>query len=234
MLAVQKEIRKKARPAQAKILQRFFKTGPGEYGEGDVFIGLKSAELKEIAKNHRELNFNDLKVLLKSEIHEDRAVALVILTLQYAKDKSSREKIYQFYIKHSRFINNWDLVDVSAYKIVGRYTFDNNSKEDLRKYILSKNMWQRRIAMVSTFYWIREKSLDLTYEFAVALLEDNEDLSHKASGWMLREAGKRDLQSLRKFLAKYGAAMPRTMLRYAIEKFPEAERKKILLETRTK
>jgi len=215
----------------AVVLQRFFKTGPGEYGEGDVFIGIKVPTLRKISKGFYHLTLDELNELLNSSIHEERLTALFILVRQFEKgDSKQREKIFKFYTKNTKKINNWDLVDLSAPIIVGEYLtclpagrFDKDH-DLLFKLAASKNLWERRIAIMATFQFIKSKRFDTTFKIAEMLLEDKHDLIHKAVGWMLREIGKRDLAAEENFLLKFYKRMPRTMLRYAIEKFPEKKR----------
>jgi 3-methyladenine DNA glycosylase AlkD len=226
------EYQKLANPAQAKILSGFFKTGPGQYGAGDVFLGIKVPVQRAAIKKYLDLNFADLQELLNSKIHEHRLSALFILVKKFegavkAGDKKLQRIIYNFYLKNSKKINNWDLVDLSAPNIVGKYLLAGNRKI-LYTLVKSKNIWERRIAVLATFAFLREKDFKDILLIAEILLNDEHDLIHKAVGWMLREAGKRDAKVLRKFLDKNYKKMPRTMLRYAIEKLPEAERKKYL------
>lgn len=226
------ELRKKieavANPDVANTMRWFFKTGKGEYGEGDAFVGLKVPMQRIIAKEFRDLNLNELKVLLNSKVHEERLISLFILVFKYEKgDEKEKEKIFSFYLKNRKGVNNWDLVDLSAPKIVGNYLLDKN-KSLLLELALSKNLWERRISILSTHEFIRNNKFDTTLKIAKMLLHDKQDLIHKAVGWMLREIGKRDLSTEEKFLKLYYKDMPRTMLRYAIEKFPEVKRKKYL------
>jgi len=222
------ELKKLSNPRQAAILQRFFKTGKGEYGEGDVFLGIKVPVLRSVAKKYSDLSLNELQKLLNSKIHDHRMVAVFILVKQFEKGTVlEKQKIYAFYLKNSRNINNWDLVDLSAPNIVGRYLLDKPRKI-LYKLAKSNLLWERRIAMLATLIFIRDRDFNDVYKLAVVLKNDKHDLMHKAVGWMLREAGKRDQELLEKFLDKYTTKMPRTMLRYAIERFPEKKRKQYL------
>ena len=221
-LSLKKELKIKASSKKAKILQGFFKTGPGEYGEGDVFLGLVSSDIKEIAKKYNKLNTKGILKLLHSKIHEERVAALRIMIDKF--QKGEQEKIYNLYLKNTKYINNWDLVDLSAHKIVGEYLL-NKPKSILHKLAKSKNIWERRISIISTFTFIRNNEFSETLKIARLLLKDKHDLIHKAVGWMLREVGKRDLNIEEEFLKKYYKKMPRTMLRYAIERFPEKKRK---------
>ena len=227
-----KELRKKIKvigsPDVSKTLQWFFKTGKGEYGEGDIFVGLKVPAQRKLAGEFRDLSLTDLKILLNSTIHEERLISLFILVDNYRRgDEQAKEEIFSFYLKNKRGINNWDLVDLSAPKIIGKHLL-NKDKSLLFKFAVSKNLWERRIAILSTYEFIRNEYYDATLKIAEILLQDKHDLIHKALGWMLREIGKRDLETEENFLKLRYKKMPRTMLRYAIEKFPETKRKKYL------
>ena len=224
---LRKEIKKNANPAQAKILSRFFKTGKGEYGEGDKFLGIKVPVSRAIAKQFKDLSLDEIQEVIKSSIHEERLIVLFILTEQYRKaDEQKKKIIYGFYLKNTKRINNWDLVDLSAEKIIGAYLL-NKDKNILFKLARSKNLWERRIAIMSTYHFIRNGFYDTTLEIADLLLKDEHDLIHKAVGWMLREIGNRNLAVEEKYLKNNYKTMPRTMLRYAIEKFPEKKDKHI-------
>ena len=225
---LKKELKEKENLEQAKLLQRFFKTGKGEYAEGDVFLGIKVPVQREIAKKYTDLNFNELQELLNSKIHEHRFIALVILMSKYKKAKKNnleKRRIFEFYLKNTERINNWDLVDVSCQKIVGDFMIKENSNL-LRDLAKSKNLWERRIAIISTGAFIAKRNFGETLVISEMLMNDEHDLIHKAVGWMLREVGKRNKNILELFLEQRHKQMPRTMLRYAIEKFPEDERKK--------
>ena len=225
---LQKEIRKVKDPARAKSSLWFFKTGKGEYGEGDKFLGLKMGEQRIIAKQFIDLELNELVPLLKSEWHEERMVAFLILTYKYPKaDAKEQKKIYNFYIKHRRAANNWDLIDVTVPRVIGAYLKDRD-KGVLYKYALSNNLWERRIAVLATFPLIPLSRFDDSLKIAKILLNDEHDLIHKAVGWMLREIGKRNQVVLENFLKKHYKNMPRTMLRYAIERLEEPLRLKYL------
>lgn len=225
---IKKEMRLLADPKRAEVSKWYFKTGPGEYGESDIFIGLTSSHMHALSKKHRETNFSDILKLLKSRIHEERMLALLIWTLQFPKaDPAQQKKIFTAYLKNTRYINNWDLVDLSAPPLIGSYLFERD-KKILPKLAKSKLLWERRIAMLATLFFIRNGVFRPTLEIAEILLQDKEDLIHKAVGWMLREIGKRDMAAEEKFLKRYYKKMPRTMLRYAIEKFPKNKRKKYL------
>ena len=226
---IRKRIKKESNKQQAESLQWFFKTGAGEYGEGDVFAGIKMPVQRKIAKEFKNLNYDDIKELLCSIIHEERMIGLLILQGKYENgDENEEEKVFKFYIRHRKGINNWDLVDISAPKIVGEHLL-NRDKKLLYKFAHSKNLWERRIAILSTFTFIRAGNFETTFKISDILLDDDHDLIHKAVGWMLRETGKKDLSAEEKFLKPRYKKMPRAMLRYAIEKFPEVKRRKYLL-----
>jgi len=222
------ELKKEADQEQAVNLQRFFKTGKGEYGEGDIFYGIKVPVQRRTAKNYRDISLEDVGELLNSPIHEERLVSLFILVDQYTTgDDKTKEKIFRFYIKNTGKINNWDLVDLSAPKIIGAHLF-NRDKEILFKFAASSNLWERRIAILSTMFFIKNLHFETTFRLAEILLNDKHDLIHKGVGWMLREIGNKNITEEEIFLKKYYKLMPRTMLRYAIEKFPEERRKSYL------
>jgi len=222
-----KRIKEESNKQQAESLQWFFKTGAGKYGEGDVFAGIKMPVQRKIAKEFNNLNYDDIRELLGSKIHEERMIGLLILQGKYEKG-DEKEKVFKFYIRNRKGINNWDLVDISAPKIVGEHLLDRD-KRLLYEFAHSKKLWERRIAILSTFTFIRAGKFETTFKISDILLDDNHDLIHKAVGWMLREIGKKDLNAEEKFLKPRYKKMPRTMLRYAIEKFPEVKRKKYLL-----
>jgi len=225
---IRKEISKQKNPAQAINLQRFFKTGKGEYGEGDIFYGIKVPVQRNISKQFKDLLLNDLKVLILSKIHEERLIAAFILVDQYKRgDEKKKKIIFDFYLKNRNGINNWDLVDLSAPKIVGEYLIDKE-KDLLYKFAQSKDIWKKRISIISTQTFIREHFFEDTLKISEILLHDRHDLIHKAVGWMLREIGNREMETEEEFLKKHYKTMPRTMLRYAIEKFPEQKRKAYL------
>jgi len=223
---LKEELRFKANPEKAKLLQGFFKTGKGEYGEGDIFLGVVVPESRKIAKKYADLALADVEKLLHSKIHEERLTALLILVDKFHAGKEQK-KIYNFYLQNTKYINNWDLVDLSAHKIVGAYLTDK-SKSILIKLARSRNLWERRIAVIATFSFIKDNRFKESLKIAKILLNDEHDLIQKAVGWMLREVGKRDLKTEESFLREYCKKMPRTMLRYAIEKFPERKRKRFL------
>ena len=218
------ELRKHRNKEKAKISQRFFKTGPGEYAQGDIFIGITVPILRGLAKRYQNLAFNETLQLLKSRIHEERLLSLLIFILKYRKENLlEKEKIYKTYVRHTKYINNWDLVDVTAEHIVGAF-LENKDRLPLYKLARSGSLWERRISILSTFHFIKNNDFEDTLKIAQMLISDSHDLIHKSVGWMLREVGKRDKDSEEGFLKRYYAAMPRTMLRYAIERFPENKR----------
>lgn len=219
-------------PARARVSQRFFKTGPGEYGAGDVFAGLTVPQTRALAKELRELPRAEALKLLHAPLHEARLLALLILMEAYAKGgERERESIFNLYLRNTRRINNWDLVDVSAPAIVGEHLLGRD-RSVLDRLVRSGSLWERRIAMLATLAFIRRGELADTLRLAEALLGDDEDLMHKAAGWMLREVGKRSLAAEETFLDAHAAAMPRTMLRYAVERFPLERRRHYLLARR--
>ena len=222
---IRTELKKLANPARAKLLAGFFKTGKGQYGEGDVFLGITVPETRAVARQFLRLPLDGLKPSLESAFHEERLAALLVLVEKFRNaDENERKKIFDFYLKNTKHVNNWDLVDLSAHKIVGAHLLDKD-KAVLYKFAESENIWERRIAVLSTFAFIGKNDFHDALKISKLLLEDKHDLIHKAVGWMLREIGKRDLAAEEKFLKKHCKKMPRTMLRYAIEKFPEKKRK---------
>lgn len=227
---LRQDILRLADPQHQEALQRFFKTGKGQYGEGDVFVGLNTPNARFLVKKYKNLPIQSIKVLLRSKIHEERAIALSLLDGLFARGtQGEKEKIYQLYLASTRYINNWDLVDISAPKIVGEYLLKTDPKAQiLNQLAKSQNLWERRIAILATFAFIRAQKFAKTVEIAKILLADKQDLIHKASGWMLREVGKSSRKKEEEFLKKYSPVMPRTMLRYAIEKFPPTIRQKYL------
>lgn len=226
--ALRREVRASANPAKAKILAGFFKTGRGQYGEGDRFLGLTVPVSRAIARRHAGLALRDVEHLLHSKVHEERLIGLLILAHRFRLgDDGGRKSVFDFYLRHADRADNWDLVDLSADKIVGAWLLDR-PKGTLTALAKSSSLWRRRIAIVATFAFIRAGRLDDTFRVADLLMKDGHDLIHKATGWMLREAGKHDKTALVAYLKPRYKAMPRTMLRYAIEKFPETERKRYL------
>lgn len=205
----------------------------GDYGEGDIFIGVSNPELRKIAKENLLTPLTEIQILLNSRIHEERLLALILMTEKFKKARSEeKESIFQAYIQQSHCVNNWDLVDISAPIILGTYSIQKNDFKVINKFIRSTFHWERRMAMVATLTFIRLNKFGPTLKFAQRVLTDEEDLMHKATGWMLREIGKRDQTQLLAFIARFGTRMPRTMLRYAIEKLSVQERNKILIETK--
>ncbi len=227
--SLKKELQELSNEEQAKNLQKFFKTKKGEYGEGDIFLGIKVPVQRQIAKKYTGLSLAKIQELLKSKIHEHRLIGLIILTDKYQKAKQEdKANIFNFYLKNTKNINNWDLVDLTAPKIVGDFLFDKK-KNILYDLANSDNLWEKRIAILSTFYFINKEEFQDVLALSEILLDDEHDLIHKSVGWMLREVGKKDKNILENFLKQHYKVMPRTMLRYAIEKLDENERKKYLL-----
>lgn len=217
-----------ANPEIASHSLRFFKTAPGEYGSGDKFLGIRVPVIRQAVKKFETISLPVTRKLLKSEYHEIRLFALLVLVANYSKaDDHGKKIIYELYLNNTQYINNWDLVDSSAHKIVGIH-LENKDKADLYKLSKSASLWERRIAIISTFHFIRNNQFDDTLKISRQLLDDEEDLIHKAVGWMLRETGKRDKNVETAFLNRHYQAMPRTMLRYAIEKFSKEERQRYL------
>lgn len=216
-----KDLKKLSNPTKAKILQRFFKTGKGEYGEGDIFWGITVPDIRKISKKYKSFSIKQIRKLIKHQVHEIRLCGLLILVENFKKDP---ENIYRFYLAHTKYVNNWDLVDLTAGHIISQYLF---KKDKTTLYLLakSKNLWERRIAIIATFYFIKKGFYQDTFKIAEILLNDKHDLIHKAVGWMLREIGKQiDEKIEEEFLKKYAVKMPRVMLRYAIERLPKNKR----------
>ncbi len=225
---ISKTLRGLADPAIAQHSQRFFKTGKGEYGEGDKFLGIRVPVLRAQARKHQDIALKEVRRLLQSAFHEERLCALLLLVRKFTRsNEEERAVIYELYLNNTRYINNWDLVDSSAHYIVGVYLEDKD-KQVLYELSGSDSLWERRIAIMSTFHFIKNDRFNETLDLSKQLINDKEDLIHKAVGWMLREAGKRNMAVEKAFLKAHYRKMPRTMLRYAIEKFPERERKKYL------
>ena len=239
--AIRKDIKKAADSKKAQLFQRFFKTGEGEYGYGDIFVGLTVPQSRLLSKKYAHLSLTDVTLLLTSSVHEERLIALFLLIQQFNKSSEPiKKEIYQRYLSHTKYINNWDLVDSSAYHIVGAYLwmiqnqksrFWTSQNDTLTKLAKSPNLWERRIAIIATYCFIRENNFEETLRIAEILLTDKHDLMHKAVGWMLREMGKKNQEVEEIFLRKHYKKMPRTMLRYAIERFDEEKRKKYLAGT---
>lgn len=227
---LRKQLRKYANKKRAEASARFFKTGKGEYGEGDVFIGVAMPDIRAVAKAHRDASMQTVKTLLRSEIHEERMLALLIWTYQYEKvDSNTREQIYQTYLKNRKYVNNWDLIDVTVPRTIGRHIVDGHVDQAVLDTLAhSKSLWDRRIAILATAAFIQRDTFTPTLRIARVLLKDEHDLIHKAVGWMLREVGKRDRTVLERFLRDHYDELHRTTLRYAIERFPEKLRKKYL------
>lgn len=223
-MSILKEVTAKRNEQRSALCQRFFKTGKGEYGEGDKFLGLTMPQIRLIARKHSNATLSEVQELLDSKYHEHRMAGLMILTLKYPKDNSG---IFNFYVKNLNKINNWDLVDVTCPRIIGEYLVDKN-RSFLYELAESKNLWKKRISVVSTFAFIKRNDFNDALKISRTLLKDGHDLIHKAVGWVLREVGKKDKSALENFLNMNYNEMPRTTLRYAIERFPEAERKAFL------
>jgi len=225
---IKQSLNELADPEVACHSQRFFKTGPGEYGEGDVFLGIRVPQLRSLAKHCLLLPLEDIYQLLTSAYHEERLLAVIILVNQYKKANAAQKlQIYRMYLTNKQYINNWDLVDTSADPIVGAQLLYKD-RRPLYRLVKSKSLWDRRIAIMATFHFIKQHDFNETLGLAELLLCDKEDLLHKAVGWMLREIGKRDIAEEERFLQKYYQLMPRTMLRYAIEKFPKDRQQQYL------
>jgi len=225
---ISKRLQKMGDKEDARFLQGFFKTGVGQYGEGDIFLGIRVPAIRKLAKEYKNLQLKEILSLLKSSYHEIRLFALILFVNAFAKgDEALQKKIYDLYLANTRYINNWDLVDLSAPNIVGTFLL-TKSRKPLYQLAKSKSLWERRIAVLATFYFIKNNQFDDSLKIAGILLQDKEDLIHKAVGWMLREVGKRDIDCAESFLQKHCRVMPRTMLRYAIERFTPAKRRKYM------
>ena len=231
------DLRAFTKKARISDLARFYKTGPGEYAEGDLFLGGTVPQTRSVAKKYQNLELRELEKLFYSPFHEARLCAAIILNHQFEKSKQpqDRKKLFEFYLKQvkANHVNNWDLVDVSAPRMGAYLTEVDDPMPLLLKLSKSKSLWERRVSMILTFALIRAGDLEPTIIIAESLLKDEQDLIHKASGWMLRELGKRDVMMLRRFLSEHAHEMPRTMLRYTIEKLPERERKKWLQDSKS-
>jgi 3-methyladenine DNA glycosylase AlkD len=225
---VKKELQSMANPKKSIILQRFFKTAQGQYGESDVFIGVMVPQSRQVAKKFNQLSLQEVRTLLSSGVHEERLVALLILAQRYGSASGKeKEEIVRFYLDNIKCVNNWDLVDLSAPCILGTHLMDGG-RTLLYRLARSDNVWERRIAIVATLYFIRKNDFSDTLKIAEMLLQDRHDLIHKAAGWMLREVGKRDTAAEEAFLEKHCSVMPRTMLRYAIERLPERKKRRYM------
>jgi len=228
LAGIRNELQGLADPDVAAFLARYFRTGPGEYGEGDRFLGIRVPRLRAIARRAREVSVPDALGLLSSEWHEERLLALLILVERYRRGgQQERNEIHRAYLASTRYVNNWDLVDASAPHIVGAHLRPDRL-DTLESLARSSSVWERRIAMLATLHWIRQKEFRPALAIATLLIDDRHDLIHKAVGWMLREIGKRDQEVEERFLRSHHRTMPRTMLRYAIERFPAAERQAYL------
>lgn len=226
-----RELERLANPEQAALLQRFFKTGPGGYGEGDRFYGMKVPQIRALVKLYHDTPLKEAQKLLKSPMHEARLLALLLMVDTYQRSHDPiRREIFDLYLRNTRYINNWDLVDLSAPHIVGQH-LEKTDRAILKGLAASKSLWERRISALASFWFIRQNDFDDALAIAALLLNDKHDLIHKAVGWMLREIGKRSLSEEETFLKRHYKAMPRTMLRYAIELFPEARRQAYLKGT---
>lgn len=233
LAALRKELHAAADPKKAAVLAGFFRTGKGEYGAGDVFLGITVPVSRDIARKHHDLASAEVRRMLASRYHEERLIAFLLLVDRYQHgDARERKRVAAFYLANAERANNWDLVDLSAPRILGRHLLDTGaSTRMLDRLAKSKNLWRRRIAIVATAWFIGQGKLAETFRIAETLLADKHDLIHKATGWMLREAGKRDKAALVRWLKPRYKTMPRTMLRYAIERFPETQRKRYLTGT---
>jgi len=228
LASIQSQLAALADEQRAGIQMRFFKTGPGEYGDGDRFIGVRVPELRRLSRQYRTLDRQSIVKLLQSKVHEERHLALFILVLQFKRGNDrQRRSIYDLYLANLSFINNWDLVDCSAEHIIGGW-LETRKKTRLDKLARSADLWPRRVAMLATFHYIKQNDYKDALRIARQLLNDDHDLIHKAVGWMLREIGKRDNATEEAFLQTHYRNMPRTMLRYAIEKFPPSRRQAYL------
>lgn len=225
---LRRAVRERAEPDRVEVLQRFFRTGPGEYGEGDRFLGVRVPQLRSLVRPARAVPLDEVLELLRSPWHEDRLLALLLMVDRHRRgEPAERQAIHAAYLANTGYVNNWDLVDSSAEQLVGAHLAADD-RGLLKRLARSPSVWQRRIAMIATFHWTRRGEPGPALEVARWLLEDDHDLIHKAVGWMLREVGKRDLAAEEAFLREHLPRMPRTMLRYAIERFPEAKRRAYL------
>jgi 3-methyladenine DNA glycosylase AlkD len=226
------ELRAAAEPERVPVLQRFFKTGPGEYGEGDIFIGARVPAVRAVARRHADLSLEDVAKLLSSPVHEERLAALVILVRLFERaGEGERRRVFDLYLRSTAHVNGWDLVDASAPHIVGAYLLDRDEEERRRvldRLASSSSVWERRIAIMATFAFVRAGEYEETLRIARSMLDDSHGLIHKAVGWMLREVGKRDEGLLVEFLRQYAAEMPRTMLRYAVERLEGSLRAELM------
>lgn len=225
---ISKRLQKMGDKEDARFLNGFFKTGVGQYGEGDIFLGIRVPAVRKLAKEYKALPLKEILSLLKSPYHEERLLALILFVNAFAKgDETIQKQIYDLYLANTKYINNWDLVDISAPNIVGAFLMER-SRTPLYQLAKSKSLWERRIAVLATFYFIKNNQFEDSLKIAGILLRDKEDLIHKAVGWMLREVGKRDIACVESFLQKHCQVMPRTMLRYSIERFAPSKRRKYM------
>jgi len=225
---ISKRLQKMGDKEDARFLQGFFKTGAGQYGEGDIFLGIRVPAIRKLAKEYDNLPLKEVLPLLRSPYHEVRLFALILFVNTFVKgDETIQKKIYDLYMANTNYINNWDLVDISAPYIVGAFLMER-SRKSLYQLAKSKSLWERRIAVLATFYFIKNIQFADALKIAEILLHDKEDLIHKAAGWMLREIGKRDMECAESFLQKHCRVMPRTMLRYAIERFSPSKRRRYM------
>jgi 3-methyladenine DNA glycosylase AlkD len=225
---IRNRLEKHSNKEKAVVLQRFFKTGRGEYGEGDIFLGIMVPLLRKLTREFGDVPLSEILLLLKSSIHEERLLALMMLVRAFSTgDETRKMQIFDLYLKNTKFINSWDLVDLTAPNIVGTYLTDK-SRRPLYDLATSTYLWDRRIAILATFQFIKQQDFNDTMKLSKILLTDEHDLIHKAVGWMLREIGKRSLPTEERFLKQHYKKMPRTMLRYSIERLPETKRKKYL------
>jgi 3-methyladenine DNA glycosylase AlkD len=225
---ISKRLQKMGNKEDARFLQGFFKTGVGQYGEGDIFLGIRVPALRKLAKEYKALPLKEILLLLRSPYHEVRLFALILFVNAFARgDENIQKKIYDLYMANTRYINNWDLVDISAHNITGAFLLER-SRKPIYQLAKSKNLWERRMAVLATFHFIKSNQFADSLKIAAILLQDKEDLIHKAVGWMLREIGKRDIVCAESFLQKHCQVMPRTMLRYAIERFTPAKRRRYM------
>jgi len=233
VVALKRALRARANPRDAALARRFFKTAPGEYGEGDRFLGVRVPDLRRLVRSASDVTIADAVRLLRSSWHEERLLALLLLVWLYERGSPlDRQSVYETYLGHTRHVNNWDLVDASAHLIVGAH-LESRSKRPLTLLARSADLWERRVSIIATLFYIRRGHYGETQRIARMLLDDEHDLIHKATGWMLREVGNRDSRVARAFLDRHHRRMPRTMLRYAIERFPEPLRRRYLDAPRT-
>ncbi|MCB0366939.1 MAG: DNA alkylation repair protein [Bdellovibrionales bacterium] len=229
IIEIHKRLRQFASLKRAQLNQSFFKTGKGEYGYGDIFLGITMPDCRKVAKEYKDLSLAETKRVIRSKYHEERMAGLIILVQKYEKASADkeRERLYKTYVDHFNYINNWDLVDVTCPRIVGQH-LENRNRKILYQWAKSERLWTKRVAIISTLWFVKDGDLDDAFKLAQVLLHDEHDLIHKAVGWVLREAGKKEVKRLEAFLKKHCKTMPRTMLRYAIEKFPERKRQMYL------